>query len=76
MKSPLDLDRNQLEQLDQEALVAIILMLQQQVRELQQIVAEQAAEIQRLRDQLSKNSRNSSQPPSSDGLKKARWRGR
>src|SRR3990172_2995392 len=70
--TPLDLDRNQLEQLDKETLISIILMLQQQVRELQQIVAAQAAEMQKLRDELTKNSRNSSKPPGSDGLKKPR----
>jgi len=74
MMSPLELDRNQLEQLDKEALVAIILMLQQQMRELQHMVAEQVAENQELRAQLAKNSRNSSKPPSSDGLKKPRPR--
>jgi transposase len=68
------LDRSQLEKLDKETLISIILTLQQQVCELQKAVAEQAAEIQRLRDQLAKNSRNSGKPPSSDGLKKARTR--
>ena len=43
MTSQLDFDRNQLEQLDKEALISIILLLQQQVRELQQTVAAQAA---------------------------------
>jgi transposase len=70
----LDFDRSQLEKLDKEALISIILTLQQQVQELQQIVAEQAVEIQRLGDQLAKNSRNSSKPPGSDGLKKPRTR--
>ena len=74
MTSQLNLDSNQLEQLDKEALISIILLLQQQVRELQQTVAAQAAEIQALRDQLAKNSRNSGKPPSSDGLKKPRPR--
>jgi transposase len=74
MMTPLEIDRNQLEQLDKEALVAIILMLQEQVRELQRMMAELAAENQELRAQLAKNSRNSSQPPSSDGLKKPRTR--
>jgi len=74
MTSQLDLDRSQLEQLDKEALISIILTLQQQVRELQQAIAAQADEIQKLRDQLAKNSRNSGKPPSSDGLKKPRPR--
>jgi transposase len=74
MTSQLDLDRSQLERLDKEALTSIILVLQQQVKELQQTVAAQGAEIQKLRDQLAKNSRNSGKPPSSDGLKKPRPR--
>jgi transposase len=74
MTSQVDLDRSQLEKLDQEALISIILVLQQQVKELQQTVAAQATEIQKLRDQLAKNSRNSGKPPSSDGLKKPRPR--
>jgi transposase len=72
MTSQKDLDRSQLERLDKEALISIILMLQQQVRELQRTVAAQTAEIQELRDQLAKNSRNSGKPPGSDGLKKPR----
>jgi transposase len=72
--SPLELDRNQLAELDKEALISIVLTLRQQVRQLQQTVAEQAAAIQSLRDQLAKNSRNSGQPPSSEGLKKPRTR--
>jgi transposase len=65
--SPLELDGNQLAELDKEALISIVLMLQQ-------TVAEQAAVIQSLRDQLAKNSQNSGRPPSSDGLKKPRTR--
>ena len=61
------LDRNQIEDLDKALLVDLIL-------ELQQMLAEQAAEIQSLRDQISKNSGNSGKPPSSDGLKKPRTR--
>ena len=57
MTSQLDLDRSQLEQLDKEALISIIVTLRQQVRELQQAVDAQADEIQKLRDQLAKNSR-------------------
>jgi transposase len=70
MMTPLDLDRSQLEQLDKGTLISMILMLQRQIRELQQTVAAQAAEMQKLRDELAKNSRNSSKPPSSGGLKK------
>jgi transposase len=74
MKSPLEFDRNQLEQLDKEALIAIILMLQEQVGALQHKIGELAAEHQAVRVELAKDSRNSSKPPSSDGLKKARPR--
>jgi transposase len=68
----MDLERSQLEKLDKQDLISIILVLQQQVQELQRTVAAQAVEIQKLRDQLAKNSSNSGKPPSSDGLKKPR----
>ena len=67
MTSPTDMNPDQLEQMDKESLLAIIIALQKQL-------AEQAALIQELRDQLAKNSRNSGKPPSSDGLKKPRTR--
>jgi len=67
MTSPTDISPDQLEQMDKENLLAIIIALQKQL-------AEQAAVIQELRDQLAKNSRNSGKPPSSDGLKKPRTR--
>jgi transposase len=66
MSSP-ESDNNQLTKLDKEALISIIVTLQQTVNE-------QAAVIQSLRDQLAKNSQNSGRPPSSDGLKKPRTR--
>jgi len=47
-----------------EALVDIIMILQEQVQILTQRVA-------KLEEQINKNSRNSSKPPSSDGLKKS-----
>jgi transposase len=72
MTSQFEFDRDQLEKLDKEDLILIILALQEQVQELQQTVAKQAAGLQELRDQLAKNSRNSGKPPSSDGLKKPR----
>lgn len=55
----LDLDRHQLQRLDKEALIPLIQTLQQQVGQLAQAVAEQAAVIQALRGQLAKNRRNS-----------------
>ena len=69
---PVEIERNQLEELDKESLIVIILTLQEQLRQLRQQVEKQAAEIQSLRDQLAKNSQNSGKPPSSDGLKKPR----
>jgi transposase len=63
MVNPNDLTPEKLMDLDKEALIAIIMALQRQI-------AEQAALIQELRDQLAKNSQNSGKPPSSDGLKK------
>jgi len=60
MTSPRDLAVGQLADLDKETLIAIIVELRQEIRE--------------LRDQLAKNSHNSGKPPSSDGLKKPRTR--
>jgi transposase len=74
MTLPVEFGREQLEKLDREDLILIILALQQQVRELQQTVARQVAEIQELCDQVAKNSRNSGKPPSSDGLRKPKTR--
>lgn len=56
-------DSNDLHELNKESLIAIIL-------ELREVIAQQAARIKTLEDQLAKNSRNSGKPPSSDGLKK------
>ena len=67
MTLPPTFDRDELAKLDKETLIEIILALWQQVQE-------QAAIIQQLQDQLAKNSRNSSKPPGSEGLKKPRTR--
>jgi transposase len=53
-----------------EVVVKVLCELSSQVNLLQQQVAELQKEVQRLKDQLAKNSRNRSKPPSSDGLKK------
>ena len=63
MITSVGLDYHQLENLDKARLIELILALQQQL-------AGQGLLIQELRDQLAKDSHNSSKPPSSDGLKK------
>ena len=62
MRKLVQLDREQLKRLDEESLVELILVLQQQMATHQEL-------IQKLQDQLAKDSRG--KPPSSDGLKKA-----
>jgi transposase len=59
--------REQLEQLDKETLIELVLLLQDQLAELSQ-------RVKLLEDQVAKQSRNSSKPPSSDGLAKPKTR--
>jgi transposase len=68
------LDREQLNKLDKEMLIELLLSALSRVGELEKQVATQAATIQKLHDEIAKNSSNSSKPPSSDGLKKPRTR--
>lgn len=69
-----ELDREQLNKLDKETLIELLLNALRRISELEKQVEAQAATIQKLQDELAKNSRNSSKPPSSDGLKKPRTR--
>lgn len=59
--------RKQLEELDKETLIELVLLLQEHLDELSQ-------RVQKLEDQVAKESRNSSKPPSSDGLSKPKTR--
>ena len=59
--------REQLEQLDKKTLIDVVLMLQDHLDELSQ-------RVKKLEDQVVKQSRNSSKPPSSDGLAKPKTR--
>ena len=68
------LDREHLNKLDKEALIDLLLSALKRIEELEKQVVAQAEAIQKLRDELAKNSSNSSKPPSSDGLKKPRTR--
>ena len=61
------LTREQLEQLDKNALIDLVLLMQDHLDELSQ-------RVQKLEGQVSKDSRNSSKPPSSDGLAKPKTR--
>jgi transposase len=69
-----EFDHNQLEKMDKPELIALGELLLARVGELEAVVQSQAATIQALQDQLAKNSRNSSKPPSSDGGRKPRTR--
>ncbi len=60
-------EREQLEQLDKEQLIELVLLSQDHLDELSQ-------RVQELKDQVAKHSRNSSKPPSSDGLAKPKTR--
>ncbi len=55
--------REQLEKLDKSTLIDVVMVLQEHLDELNQ-------RVKKLEDQVSKQSRNSSKPPSSDGLAK------
>ena len=73
--------REGLNRLDKEAISTLLVDAWARVERLERVAAGQAetieqlkAKIQRLEDQIAKNSGNSSKPPSSDGLKKPKTR--
>ena len=64
------LNREQLNKLNKEMVIDLLLSTLARVSQLEKQVADHGATIQALREEIAKNSRNSSKPPSSDGLKK------
>lgn len=61
-----------LEKAQKSELIALVVDLTTQVEKLVEIIEKQSETIQALEDKLAKDSKNSSKPPSSDGLKKRR----
>jgi len=74
MTLPIKFKRDQLKKVKKPDLIDLVEVLLTRMQQLETLVQEQAATIQALQDQLAKNSGNSGQPPSSDGLKKPRTR--
>ena len=66
------LSREQFDSLDGDRQFALLVSMRAQLEEMREQIATMTAEIQSLRDQLAKNSRNSGKPPSSDGLARPR----
>jgi transposase len=66
--------REQYNKLDTEALIDLLQDALMRISELEKQIASQVSTIQKLRDEVAKNSSNSGKPPSSDGLKKPRTR--
>jgi len=69
-------DREQLNKLEKESVIELLLLALARISELEKEVSAQAATMQKLADELAKNSNNSSKPPSSDGLKKPKTQSR
>jgi transposase len=63
-----DQELNAIYQMGREVTVAFIKTLLDRIQQLEEIVKTQGKEIQKLKEQIAQNSRNSSKPPSSDSM--------
>lgn len=74
MELPNEMESEQWNKLDKATLIELLRKALGRISELEAVVERQQEQVQKLADQVAKTSKNSSKPPSSDGLKKPKTR--